>query len=359
MEIIEKLLVDDLAEIAPQLLRHDLEIGKLENDLPMRVPAHGAGVLIAGTSGGGKSTLATTLIEKLLLQHYQFCIIDPEGDFSQLENVIVLGNAKRAPNPDEVMTALAAPNQNCVVNLIGLPLNDRPEYFDKLFSRIMHLRVLTGRPHWIIVDEAHHVLPACRDENVVIHPDQIQGMLFITLEPEHVAKSIIEGVDLILAIGQEPRETIATFSSIVGEEPPHTDERPLEKGEAMAWWRDPRGEPFLFYSHTPSLPRHRHIRKYAEGDVKEEAFIFTGPDDKLKLRAQNLFVFLQMGDGVDDLTWNFHLRNGDFERWFREVIKDPELADFAREVAQNVSRTPEESRHALREKIEERYTAPK
>ena len=93
--------------------------------------------------------------------------------------------------------------------------------------------------------------------------------------------------------------------------------------------------------------------------MKDEAFIFTGPDDKLKLRAQNLFIFLQIGDGVDDLTWNFHLRNGDFENWFRAVIKDPELADFARNLAQEVSRTPEETRRFLREKIEERYTAPK
>jgi hydroxymethylpyrimidine pyrophosphatase-like HAD family hydrolase/GTPase SAR1 family protein len=358
-ELIEKLLLNDMPELAPVLKRHDLEIGKLENDQLMRIPAYGAGVLIAGTSGGGKSTLATTLIEKLFEKKYQFCIIDPEGDFAQLENVIVLGDAKRAPSADEVMTALAAPSQNCVVNLIGQSLAERPEYFEKLFARIMHLRVKTGRPHWVIIDEAHHVLPAARDENVAIHPAQKGGLLFITLEPEHVAKSLIEGVDLILAIGGEPRKTITTFSALVGEEPPHTDDRPLEKGEAMAWWREPRGEPFLFHSFTPSLPRHRHIRKYAEGDVKEEAFIFTGPDDKLKLRAQNLFVFLQIGDGVDDLTWNFHLRNGDFENWFRVVIKDPELADFARGLAQEVSRTPEETRRIMREKIEERYTAPK
>jgi hypothetical protein len=41
------------------------------------------------------------------------------------------------------------------------------------------------------------------------------------------------------------------------------------------------------------------------------------------------------------------------------VIKDPGLADFARDLAREVSRTPEESRRILREKIEERYTAPK
>jgi hypothetical protein len=38
------------------------------------------------------------------------------------------------------------------------------------------------------------------------------------------------------------------------------------------------------------------------------SFYFRGPDDKLKLRAQNLAVFVQLAEGVDDETWLFHLR---------------------------------------------------
>ena len=358
-EVIEELLKDDLGVISEKLGSLDLEIGKLEDGGMMRVPVYGAGVLIAGTSGGGKSTLAATLIEKLTLQHYQYCIVDPEGDFAEMENAVVLGDAKRAPHPNEVMSALERPLQNCVVNLIGLALADRPTYFEKLFAEIMHLRTRTGRPHWLIFDEAHHILPAARDQSVSVLPEQICGMLFITLEPEHVAKSILRGVDLILAIGGEPRRTITTFSAAVGEEPPPVEDRLLQKGDAMAWWRDPRGEPFVFKSFPPSLPRHRHIRKYAEGDLDVGAFVFTGPDGNLKLRAQNLFIFLQMGDGVDDLTWNYHLRNGDYENWFRWIIKDKELADLTRPVALDMAKTPQETRALLRRMVEERYTSPK
>jgi hydroxymethylpyrimidine pyrophosphatase-like HAD family hydrolase len=358
VEVIETLLRDDLASWREPLRRHDLEIGRGDDDKPMRIPAYGTGILIAGTSGGGKSTLAASFIERLIERHYQYCIIDPEGDFAELENAVVLGNPKRAPAVDEVMTALRRPDQNCVINLIGVAVADRPTYFAKLFGEIMQLRGRTGRPHWLILDEAHHILPCSRDESVNLHPDHIANMVFITLEPEHIARPILHGVDLILAIGSEPGKVISTFSSAVGEAPPSLDNKPLEKGETMAWWREPRGEPFLFRSFPPSLPRHRHVRKYAEGDVKLGAFIFRGPDGKLKIRAQNLNLFLQIGEGVDDLTWNYHLRNGDFENWFRWIIKDRDLADFVRDLARDMSQSPEQTRQAIRSKIEERYTAP-
>ena len=48
----------------------------------------------------------------------------------------------------------------------------------------------------------------------------------------------------------------------------------------------------------------RHSRKYAEGELPQDrSFYFRGPQGKLNLRAQNLMVFLQMAEGVDDETW--------------------------------------------------------
>ena len=54
----------------------------------------------------------------------------------------------------------------------------------------------------------------------------------------------------------------------------------------------------------------RHTRKYAEGELGEDkSFYFRGPDNALNLRAQNLTIFLQMADGVDDQTWRHHLES--------------------------------------------------
>jgi phosphoglycolate phosphatase (TIGR01487 family) len=358
-ELIERLLQDDLANLAPKLKRHDLKIGHIDGDKAVRVPAYGTSVLIAGTSGGGKSTLAASFIERLTEQNYQYCLIDPEGDHAEMPNAVVLGDTKHAPGQDEVLTALAKPTQNCVVNLVGIKLEERPESFQKMLARLIQLRTDTGRPHWIILDEAHHILPISREELICSMSVSPTGMLYITVEPEHIARCILEDVDLILAIGSDPRHTISAFTCALGEHLPTLEDRPLARGETMAWWRQPRGVPFVFQSIAPSLPRHRHIRKYAEGDMKENTFIFTGPDNRLKLRAQNLFIFLQMGEGVDDLTWDWHLRAGDYERWFRDCVKDDKLAAAAASIAQDMAASPDQTRQFIRQAVEERYTAPK
>ena len=107
------------------------------------------------------------------------------------------------------------------------------------------------------------------------------------------------------------------------------------------------------------MVRHRHRRKYAEGQLPpERSFFFRGPEKKLNLRAQNLMMFLQLGDGLDDETWDYHLRLGDYSRWFREGIKDDNLATSAERVESMTHATPQETRKLIRAAVEEDYTLP-
>jgi hypothetical protein len=109
----------------------------------------------------------------------------------------------------------------------------------------------------------------------------------------------------------------------------------------------------------PRAERKRHIRKYAQGDLgPDRNFHFTGPDHRLNLRAQNLQLFLQIGDGVDESTWEYHRGRGDYSRWFREVIKDSALADEAQRIEQAKELSVPDARARLREVVEARYTAP-
>ena len=64
-----------------------------------------------------------------------------------------------------------------------------------------------------------------------------------------------------------------------------------------------------------------------------------------------------MADGVDDETWMHHLRAGDYSRWFRDNIKDPDLARDAESIEHEQSLSPQESRQRIRAAIESRYTA--
>ena len=69
-------------------------------------------------------------------------------------------------------------------------------------------------------------------------------------------------------------------------------------------------------------------------------------------------TFLQLAEGVDDETWLYHLRRGDYSRWFCTCIKDESLADEAAGVEENADLTAADSRANIRRAIEERYTLP-
>ena len=80
-------------------------------------------------------------------------------------------------------------------------------------------------------------------------------------------------------------------------------------GEALVWRRGaPRGAVPASASRRARRSSAATPRKYAEGELPpDRSFYFRGPDGKLNLRAQNLALFLQIADGVDDETWLHHL----------------------------------------------------
>jgi hydroxymethylpyrimidine pyrophosphatase-like HAD family hydrolase len=355
-ELIDRLVECDLAELAPQLGRHEIPLGAA-GPHEVRLPPYGVNVLLAGTSGSGKSTFATGVLERVTEQEYQFCIVDPEGDYDGLENAVVLGDGTRAPLVKEALELLDHPDRNCVVNLLALGMADRPAFFEELFGALLELRSGTGRPHWIVMDETHHLLPASWRPAAHGPAELPRGLMLITVHPDQVARPVLASVDLVVAIGEAPAETLGRFAATLGEPVPPVAAEPLAAGDAIAWWRRPARHPLRFRSLPPRAERRRHVRKYAEGELGEDkSFFFRGPAGRLNLRAQNLQLFLQLAEGVDDETWSHHLRRGDYSRWFREAIKDDALADEV----ERIERTPElsagESRARLRDRVEERYT---
>jgi hypothetical protein len=107
------------------------------------------------------------------------------------------------------------------------------------------------------------------------------------------------------------------------------------------------------------MERRRHTRKYLEGELPpDRSFYFKGPDGKLNLRAQNLALFMQIADGVDDATWLHHLRNGDYSRWLRTMIKDEPLAAEVNRIEKLKDVSAAQSRDVVRSAIEERYALP-
>jgi hydroxymethylpyrimidine pyrophosphatase-like HAD family hydrolase len=355
-ELIEAMMASDLAELAPRLGRHAIPLGSQRDGNTLDWPPYGKSLLVAGPSGSGKSTFTTGVLERLAEKGYQYCIIDPEGDYVSLPGAVVLGDSERAPTVAEMLDVLKTPSQNVVVNLLGLSLESRPEFFASAFGRLQELRIKVGRPHWIIADEAHHVMPTSWSGAALALSQALGGMLMITVHPGEVATAMLAAVDALVAVGQTPRPVIEELAGAVRRPVPAQIPDTIEPGEVLLWALAD-GTVERLRGIPSRSERRRHVRKYSEGELDEDrSFYFRGPEDKLNLRAQNLALFLQVGEGVDEATWLHHFRQSDFSRWFRTAIKDDELAGEVAELEARPDLSAEDGRALVREAVSQRYT---
>lgn len=287
VQIIKGLESSDLAELEPRLTRHHLLIGSTDDGREVRFPPSGGSVMVAGTAGSDKSRLTMSLLERLVEGKYQFVLIDSEGEYGEIELAVVLGDPKSPPSAEGVENLLASPEaQGVAVNLMSMPLNDRRRFSDALMLRLQELRARTGRPHWIIVDDAHHLMPSAWAPLVL--PRQLGSMLYITVHPECAAPVALESVGLLLAIGANPEGPIRAFCQARGIACPEGLSRlDLERGEALAWFTREDRPPFRLRTTPPRSEHRRHGRKCDEGDLRSDRrFLSRGSDGALNLRPR-------------------------------------------------------------------------
>ena len=362
VELAGELVETDLAARTPGGTGDAIVLAQRPDGSPALFPPYAHNILVCGPSGAGKSTFATGLIERLTARHYQLCIIDPEGDFGTLDDVVAVGNRTRAPTIEEVLERLRDAKTNVVVNLLGIPLRERPAFFSQLFPGLQAMRARTGRPHWILIDEAHHLLPASWGLARSMLPQRLGETVLITYRPSEVAPALLALVDTAVVVGPSPARTLADLAATLGVGAPllpsHLDDVGARIGEVMIWQRTAALDPFRAAVIPARSQRLRHLRKYAEGDLGPASFFFRGRGNRMNLRAQNLVAFCEIGAGIDDETWTYHLRRGDYSAWLRRVIKDGELANevAAAEKAEHLSST--ESRRHIRDAIDRRYMLP-
>jgi hydroxymethylpyrimidine pyrophosphatase-like HAD family hydrolase len=359
-ELIEKLLAEDLASVAPRLKRHQIFLGRTENGEDFSVDPYDSRLVVAGPSGGGKSTTVAAIVERLVENKYQVCLFDPEGDYDEFEQFVTLGGPQRVPGTSEVLEVLDTMDHSLSINLLGVPLADRPGMFMSLLSRIQELRAKTGRPHWIIIDEAHHLLPAALDSARLTIPKELSTFALITVHPDQVAHAILSSTNALIAIGSDPAKVIGQFSAGAGKDlrPSALPEPPRDAAEVIAWWFCETHQPVKVKVEPAKAELRRHRRKYEAGELGEDkSFYFRGAEGKLNLRAQNMRMFAQLAEGVDEDTWTHHLRQGDYSRWLRDAVKDTTVADEVAKIEKNSKLKPAESRTQILGAIRKHYTA--
>ena len=362
-ELAAKLIAGDLEETRSADRARELAFGVDARDQPVTLAPYGDCILVCGASASGKSTVARRIVESLLHRSYQVSIIDPEGDYEEQPGAVVVGGPEREPSRDEILQLLEDYGVNGVICMTGVAVSDRPRYFAALLSDLLQLRARYGRPHWLVMDEAHHLMPAEWEIPNGLLPETLVNVLLVTVHPELLSEELQGRVTQLVAVGPTAPELLQEFAAVRGIElsaaalETATQQR-VDVGEVLLFGtadsscRRVRIEP-------PTAEHRRHTRKYAVGQLPpDRSFYFRGPAGKLNLRAQNLMQFLDVAAGVDDETWSYHLRRGDYSRWFRDVIKDTELASAATEIERDRFVSRGDAFAALRAAVESRYTLP-
>ena len=143
----------------------DLVIGTAADlERQLFVPWRGQpGVLIAGASGGGKTTALIALLEQLRERKLQ-----NRGDRSG--GGIRQRVRSRQPRRSAGAAGLDHPGaasrrsryKSAALDLLAVPFADRPDFLAELIAQVDE-----DRPHdrpaadWLVLDEAHHLVPAC------------------------------------------------------------------------------------------------------------------------------------------------------------------------------------------------------
>ena len=355
-QLIELLIRDDLASLDHLLLRHFLPVGEKSNGEAYEISPAGTNLLISGSSGSGKTTLCAALLEQITAKGYQYCLIDPEGDYNYISGALNIGDSVQIPSIDQALQLLTRPEENVVLCITAVSIEDRPDFFRRLVKELILLRKNTGHPHFIILDEAHHMIPKNDSDMLNNTLDNFDNFIAITTNPTLMSNEILARINMAMIIGHSPVQKLCYLTKKSPEQLALPPDLSLNNRQVMLW-RKKDAETTFVKSYAPRRLLMRHKRKYASGDMGSNSFYFKGPAGLLNLKANNLMLFIQLAKGLDDETWQYHLHRHDYSKWFRQTLKDEGLARLSETVEGDVM-SALDSRSSIFEMISDRYTTP-
>lgn len=343
--------------------RWQLELGHMADGTRVRIPASQANVLIVGRSGSGKSFLAGMMAEQLLGLGYSLCLVDPQGDYAplgDLRGILKLGGREPLPQTEQVGRFVEHRFGSVLLDLSLTDHATQDRYVPPLVAQLEAEREATGLPHWIFLDEAHHLRP----------PDggalPSRGYCLVTYRPHELTEAMRESIDVILALPGGKR--------------PEGEERcPLETLEEdwklnFGTWRHAAGDQALIarprlgpavraFRLGPRRTRHvRHWHKYFGGRLPPALhFVFRTESEERRHVGANIEEFHRILVVCGPEVIRYHASRRDLSRWLRQAIQDVALGRTVHDLEQAFLDGPrgdpdvEALRLGVIKAIEERY----
>lgn len=298
---------------------------------------------IFGSSGSGKSWMAGLLIEEMLKQKYQVCVIDPEGDYRGLgisPNTLLLGGQdKSLPDVEDLIGMLEWKDVSLLLDLSMYSAEKRNEFVADFMRALKGLRLRRGRPHFVVVDEVQMFCPVDggRVTDLIRETIQWGGFAVVSYRLSQISPILLDGLHhYLLTRLRLPEELVALQSRLASACDSSIQEqlRVLPKGYAfLCLGSERRSQPrdtgmIKFRVGPRAIPHVRHLYKYLHTSLPDwKKFYFHTPDGRyLNKAAGNLWEFREILGEISIDSVVYHMRRGDFEHWLREALHDEELS---------------------------------
>jgi hydroxymethylpyrimidine pyrophosphatase-like HAD family hydrolase len=283
--------------------RWHITVGTDPSGHQFALPSSQVNILVSGPSGSGKSYVAGLLAEKLVQLGYDMLVFDPEGDYAtlaELPGVITVGQ-HAIPEPDDLIAFLRR-RGSLVVDLSAHSTERRQQFMRQFASPLAEFRDKTGRPDWVLIDEAqvpygqHSPLAAFYQPSLYSH-------LFVSYQVAQLDRQVLDSIDITIT----PTGDGSTASV-------------SRKGPASA-------STVVKLAHR-QLGHLRHEHKYASWGVPaERGFWFRdGPGPANGAVAHNLEELKRILPTCSDDALRHHANGHDFSRWVDHVFADHDLA---------------------------------
>jgi hydroxymethylpyrimidine pyrophosphatase-like HAD family hydrolase len=326
---------------------------------------------IIGDSTSGKSWLGGLLAESISAQGYQVVVIDPEGDYHSLtalpHTMLVGGAGTDLRRVGDIVTLAEYARVNLVVDLSGMPLGSRAEYTGRLMHALLDLRMRTGRPHWLLIDEAQQICAPGEEQVAAIVGEHMRlgGVALVSYRASQIAPAILGAVRVWALTHTSSAEELAALDEIFADRPCWPRVRAaveqLPRGQAHLLLPDqggahaPAETELVFRTRSRRVPHIRHLHKYVRVPLtRDKWFVFRTPDGAYQMAAANLSEFAQAIERAPSASLAYHLERGDFARWLAEVLHDVELSRQVRKLARR-RLAADDVRRELRIVVSRRY----
>jgi hydroxymethylpyrimidine pyrophosphatase-like HAD family hydrolase len=322
--------------------RHRLALGTSEDGRPVELAIHGRDILIVGDPHSGKSMATGLACEQMILQGYCVCVIDPEGDYCELEalpGVVVLGGDDPPPDMPDVARALRHFDLSVVLDLSRIPYEEKISYLNTLLPMLASLRRNTGLPHRIVIDEAHYFL---REPNVKQLLDiELGAYAIVTYRPSDLHPDLRKDIDAVIVKRTTQSQEVRTLVTMVGNKTVEAEwtttlgALTINEAALLPGIEEAEGKLRRFTLLPRLTPHVRHKKKYFDAELADgQGFVFTDNGRIIGSPARSLNQFVALLATAPATSVDGHARRGDFSRWIAGVFHDHHMASDVRKVEQ-------------------------